>query len=127
MLTLPAPRIALYERHSINNQTVLSVTDQFASCMKIASGVGGAVVATYHDSSHSGRRLDRPGLRKFLGDVANGKVEIVVCASLDRLARDPADLAVIRQKLLDHGVALYTASEGRIDGAKIAMAGGLPC
>jgi site-specific DNA recombinase len=123
MLTLPAPGIALYERHSIKNQTVLSVTDQLGSCMKIAADVGGAVVATYHDSNHSGRRRDRPGLRKFLGDVANGNVEIVVCESLDRLAREPADLAVIRQKLLDHGVALYTASEGRIDEAKIATAG----
>ena len=110
-------------RHSIENQTVFSVTDQLVSRMKIATDVGGAVVATYHESNHSDRGSDRPGLRKLLGDVANGKVEIVMCASLDRLARDPAELAVVRQKLLDHGVALYTASEGRIDEAKIATAG----
>jgi hypothetical protein len=45
------------------------------------------------DPEQSGYRRDRARLKQLLGDVENGRVDIVVCEALDRLARDAEDVA----------------------------------
>lgn len=119
----PAPRIALYGRHSTAMQTASSSTDQTASCMKLVDYLGGTVVTTYHDPEQSGYRRDRPGLRKLLRDIEQGNVDLVVCEALDRLARDAEDVAWLGKKLAFHRIELHTVSEGHVDEIKFAVAG----
>jgi site-specific DNA recombinase len=117
------PRIAIYGRHSTSMQTATSSADQAASCMKLSDYLGGRVVATFLDPEQSGYRRDRAGLKKLLSDVENGRVDIVVCEALDRLARDAEDVAWLGKKLAYHRVALHTVSEGHVDEIKFAVAG----
>ena len=123
MLMRPAPRIVLYGRHSIAMQTATSSSDQTESCMKLVAYVGGTVMATYHDPEQSGYRRDRPGLRSWLADIEAGKVDMIVCEALDRLARDAEDVAWLGKKLAYHRVQLHTVSEGHVDEIKFAVAG----
>ncbi|WP_413071687.1 recombinase family protein [Sphingomonas sp. 1P08PE] len=123
MLMRPAPRIALYGRHSTAMQSATSSSDQTAACMKLVDYLGGTVIATYHDPEQSGYRRDRPGLKQLLRDVETGMVDIVVCEALDRLARDAEDVAFLGKKLMYHRVALHTVSEGHVDEIKFAVAG----
>lgn len=119
----PAPRIALYGRHSTAMQSATSSSDQTAACMKLVDYLGGTVIATYHDPELSGYRRDRPGLKQLLRDVETGAVDLVVCEALDRLARDAEDVAFLGKKLIYHRVRLHTVSEGHVDEIKFAVAG----
>ncbi len=123
MLMKPPARIALYGRHSTAMQTATSSADQAASCLKLVDYLGGTVVATYLDPEQSGYRRDRPGLKQLLHDVETGAVDMIVCESLDRLARDAEDVAFLGKKLVYHRVALHTVSEGHVDEIKFAVAG----
>jgi DNA invertase Pin-like site-specific DNA recombinase len=69
------------------------------------------------------------GGTRLLRDVQDGQVDIVVAESLDRLARDPEDMASVGKKLRFDRLQLLTISENRIDDVKFAIAsmfGALP-
>lgn len=123
MLMKASPTIAIYGRHSTSMQTATSSADQAMSCMKLVDYLGGRVLATYLDPEQSGYRRDRAGLKQLLGDVETGRVDIVVCEALDRLARDAEDVAWLGKKLAYHRVPLHTVSEGHVDEIKFAVAG----
>ncbi len=116
-------RIALYGRHSTTLQTATSSDDQVAACAPLVNSLGGRVVATWLDPEISGYRRDRPGLKGLLAAVEAGEVDLIVCESLDRLARDAEDVAWLGKKLPYHRVHLHTISEGRVDEIKFAVAG----
>lgn len=60
----------------------------------------------------SGRKSDRPVLRKLLHDVALHKVQIVVVFRLDRLSRGGiGEMFRLVKYIEDHGGHLYSASE----------------
>ena len=117
------PRIAVYGRHSTDKQNPLSSSDQAVACMPLVELLNGEVVATYLDTEVSGYKRNRPGLKRLLASVANGDLDIVVCESLDRLARDGEDIAWVGKKLKYDGVRLFTVAEGEIDDIKLAVAG----
>ncbi|MFW2350870.1 recombinase family protein [Qipengyuania sp.] len=81
----------------------------------------------------SGRNLPRhPNVRlqsqttrlaRLLASVADGDIDIVVCESLDRLARDGEGIAWAGKKLAYDHVQLFTVAEGEIDQIKLAVAG----
>ncbi|PCG13089.1 recombinase family protein [Sphingomonas adhaesiva] len=123
MLMKTTPRIAIYGRHSTSMQTATSSADQAASCMRLVDYLDGKVIATYLDPEQSGYRRDRAGLKNLLRDVEDGRVDIVVCEALDRLARDAEDVAWLGKKLAYHRIALHTVSEGHVDEIKFAVAG----
>jgi hypothetical protein len=58
----------------------------------------------------------------MLEEVRAGDIDIVVCESLDRLARDGEDVSWIGKKLRFDRVTLYTVSEREIDDIKLAVA-----
>jgi len=118
----PKPRVAIYARHSTDKQNPTSSADQAAACMSLVSSLGGEHVATYLDEEISGYRRNRPGLTALLGDVRDGKIDIVVCESLDRLARDGEDISWLGKKLRYDHVRLHTTTEGEIDDVKLAVA-----
>ncbi|WP_443027586.1 recombinase family protein [Sphingomonas sp. LR55] len=104
-------------------QTASSSADQVAACAPLVSFLGGNVVATQLDPQLSGYRRNRPGLQLLLRAAEAGEIDIIVCESLDRLARDAEDVAWLGKKLAYHRVQLHTVSEGHVDEIKFAVAG----
>ncbi|MEG8017045.1 recombinase family protein [Sphingomonas sp. LR55] len=102
MLTPLPRRIALYGRHSTIMQTASSSADQVAACAPVVGFLGGKVVATQLDPQLSGYRRNRPGLQLLLRAAEAGEIDIIVCKSLDRLARDAEDVAWLGKKLAYH-------------------------
>ncbi len=47
----------------------------------------------YDDGGVSGGTLDRPGLKKLLGDIEEGLIDVVVCYKIDRLSRSLMDFS----------------------------------
>ena len=116
-------RAAIYARHSTDKQNPASSDDQVEACRPLLERVGADLVETYVDPVISGYRRDRPGLKRLLDDIANGRVDIVVCEAVDRIARDGEDINWLSKKLSYHRVRLFTSSEGEIDEMKLAIAG----
>ncbi|WP_380784082.1 recombinase family protein [Sphingomonas sp. R86520] len=104
-------------------QTATSSVDQVASCTSLVNLLGGVVIDTFVDPELSGYRRNRPGLTKIIQAAKAGVVDIIVCESLDRLARDAEDVAWIGKILAYHRVQLHTVSEGHVDEIKFAVAG----
>src|ERR1700749_3246551 len=51
----------------------------------------------YDDGGYSGGTLERPALRRLLGDIEAGRIDVVVVYKVDRLTRALSDFA----KLVD--------------------------
>jgi DNA invertase Pin-like site-specific DNA recombinase len=66
------------------------------------------LVKEYEDVGHSAGTLNRPALRRLLGDIAAGKVDCVVATTLDRLTRSLPDQARLFARLRRHKVMLVT-------------------
>jgi site-specific DNA recombinase len=115
-------RIAIYGRHSTDKQNPTSSADQADACQRVVDYLGGKIVETYLDPEISGYRRDRPGLQRMLRDVRDGRIDVVVCEALDRIARDAEDVAWIGKKLKFSQVRLHTVSENEIDDMKLAVA-----
>ena len=62
----------------------------------------------YDDGGFSGGNTDRPALQRLLGDIEEGKVDIVVVYKVDRLTRSLADFAKLVE-LFDQNDASFVA------------------
>ena len=116
------PRIAIYGRHSTDKQNPESTNDQAETCKRVVDYLGGDVVDLYLDPEVSGYRRDRPGLRRLLADVRYGRIDVVVCEAMDRIARDAEDIAWLGKKLKFSRVRMHTVAENEIDDIKLAVA-----
>lgn len=52
-----------------------------------------ALPQQYNDPAFSGGNLDRPALKRLLGDIEAGKIDVIVVYKIDRLTRSLADFA----------------------------------
>ena len=68
------------------------------------------------DEAITGATLDRPALQQILDEAAQGKIQKVIVAKLDRLARDLYICLYVQRELARHGVAIVSASEPAGDG-----------
>lgn len=102
-------RAAIYARHSIDRQNPRSNDDQGADCRALIARIGADFVETYTDREISGCRRDRPGMTRLLRDVEAGRIEVVVCKSLDRIARDDEDISRMGKTLSPLHVRLFTS------------------
>src|SRR5277367_3380738 len=50
---------------------------------------------TYDDGGFSGGSMDRPALTALLGDIAHGRIDVVVVYKVDRLTRSIMDFGKI--------------------------------
>ena len=83
------PKVALYARYSTDNQSVVSIEDQFRICREHAGRERWQVIDTYHDAAISGASVIlRPGVQSLLQDAQRGKFDIVLAEALDRVSRD---------------------------------------
>ena len=118
------PKVALYARYSTDNQSVVSIEDQFRICREHASRERWQVVDTYHDAAISGASVIlRPGVQSLLQDAQRGKFDIVLAEALDRVSRDQADVATLFKHLRFAGVQIVTLAEGEISELHVGLKG----
>jgi DNA invertase Pin-like site-specific DNA recombinase len=93
-------RCAVYTRKSSEeglDQDFNSLHAQREACeayIKSQVGEGWKLVSTpYDDGGISGGTMERPALQRLLGDIQEGKVDVIVVYKVDRLTRSLADFA----------------------------------
>jgi site-specific DNA recombinase len=80
----------------------------------IASQVGEgwiAVADRYEDGGFSGGNLERPALKRLLGDIERGLVDCVVVYKVDRLTRALTDFAKLVDLFDKHGVSFVSVTQ----------------
>lgn len=65
----------------------------------------------YDDGGFSGGNLDRPAMRRLLGDIEAGKVDCVVVYKVDRLSRSLMDFARVMQTFENHKVSFVSVTQ----------------
>ena len=117
-------RAALYARYSTDHQDERSIDDQLRLCRELVTRAGGDVVATFADYAISGAGMkNRPQILALLERARAGEFDTVIAEALDRLSRDQEDVAGIFKRLRFAGVAIVTASEGKVDEIHIGLKG----
>ena len=71
---------------------------------------------SYEDPGFTGGNMDRPGLKRLLRDIQDGKIDIVVVYKIDRLSRSLADFAKMIQ-LFDRYKASFSSVTQQINSA----------
>jgi DNA invertase Pin-like site-specific DNA recombinase len=99
-------RCAIYTRKSTEEgleQEFNSLDAQREACHAyIMSQVGEGWIALpgfYDDGGFSGGNIERPALQRLLGEIDQGRVDVVVVYKIDRLTRSLADFAKIVERL----------------------------
>ena len=95
---MKAVRCAIYTRKSSDEgleQAFNSLDAQREACaayiLSQASEGWSALPEVYDDGGLSGGTLERPALQRLLGEVAAGRVDIIVVYKVDRLTRSLFD------------------------------------
>jgi site-specific DNA recombinase len=111
-------RCAIYTRKSSDeglDQEFNSLHAQREACEAFVASQrhGGwrAVTAHYDDGGYSGGTMDRPALKRLLGDIAAGKVDIVVVYKIDRLTRSLFDFAKIVEAFDANSVSFVSVTQ----------------
>ena len=111
-------RCAIYTRKSSEEgleQGFNSLDAQREACaafVKSQASEGWRAIATrYDDGGFSGGTMERPALQGLLGDIASGKVDVVVVYKIDRLTRALADLARIVEQFDRHDVSFFSVTQ----------------
>jgi len=65
----------------------------------------------YDDGGFSGGTLERPALKRLLGDVQAGKIQTIVVYKVDRLTRSLTDFAKIIDILDSHKVSFVSVTQ----------------
>ncbi len=94
-------RAIVYTRVSTDKQVEsgISLDDQIERTIQAAEMRGWTVTERMSDEGKSGRKLSsRPGLRAALDALDSGEADVLVCASVDRLARSVIDLGQIMRR-----------------------------
>jgi site-specific DNA recombinase len=65
----------------------------------------------YDDGGISGATLERPGLKRLLGDIEEGLVDVVVVYKIDRLSRSLADFAKLVEIFDRHEVTFVSVTQ----------------
>lgn len=103
-MTLARPRLrcAIYTRKSTEeglDQKFNSLDAQRESCEAYILSQAGegweSLPEFYDDGGWSGGNMERPALKRLLGDIAQGRIDIVVVYKVDRLTRSLMDFARI--------------------------------
>jgi site-specific DNA recombinase len=65
----------------------------------------------YDDGGFSGGSMDRPALKKLLGDVQARRIDVIVVYKVDRLTRSLADFAKLVETFDAHGVSFVSVTQ----------------
>ena len=111
-------RCAIYTRKSSEDgleQAFNSLDAQREACAAFVLSQkheGWTVLSTlYDDGGFSGGTMDRPALQRLLGDLREGKVDVVVVYKIDRLTRSLFDFAKIVEAFDARGVSFVSITQ----------------
>jgi site-specific DNA recombinase len=111
-------RCAIYTRKSTEHNLDLefnSLDAQREACeayIKSQAHEGWRLVrGRYDDGGLSGASLDRPALQELLGDVRDGKIDVIVVYKVDRLTRSLADFAKLVELFDAHQVSFVSVTQ----------------
>ena len=111
-------RCAVYTRKSSEDgleQEFNSLDAQYEACAAYAASQrheGWALVKNrYDDGGFSGGNMERPSLKRLLGDVEAGKVDIILLYKIDRLTRSLTDFARIVEVLDQAGASFVSITQ----------------
>jgi DNA invertase Pin-like site-specific DNA recombinase len=65
----------------------------------------------YDDGGYSGGNMERPGVKRLMADIANGKVDVIVVYKVDRLTRALTDFARIVEVLDARGASFVSVTQ----------------
>lgn len=65
----------------------------------------------YDDGGFSGGNMERPGLRKLLADIEDGKVDVIVVYKIDRLSRSLLDFMHMIEMFNTKGVSFVSVTQ----------------
>jgi DNA invertase Pin-like site-specific DNA recombinase len=117
-------RAVIYARYSSDQQREASIEDQVRLCRARIEREGRTPVATFTDTANGASRF-RPSYQKILLDTRAGAFGIIVAEALDRLSRDPEDVAGFYRQLRFCGVKLMTVAEGEISELHVGATNGM--
>ena len=111
-------RCAVYTRKSSEEgleQGFNSLHAQREACeayMLSQAGEGWSAIKTlYDDGGFSGGNMERPALKRLLGDVAENKIDVIVVYKIDRLTRSLMDFAKIVEVFDAAGVSFVSVTQ----------------
>ncbi len=124
-LPIPAKRVpAFYARFSSDQQNPASVDDQLARLWAYLDRNGESTEGAreFSDSAVSGSMWKtRPGVQQLLHAVKRREVSCVYAEAIDRVSRDPGDLAEFKRLLAFYDTSFVSVSEGiKLDGSSNA-------
>ncbi len=102
------PRMILYLRVSTDEQAAHGhgLDAQLDQLQRAAEYQGWKIVELVRDEGVSGKDLSRPGLRRALELIADGKADGLAVAKLDRLSRSVIDAGMLAEWFDDVGARL---------------------
>src|SRR5271170_6462616 len=110
-------RCAIYTRKSSEEgleQDYNSLHAQREACeafIKSQAGEGWRLVnGAYDDGGFSGATIERPALQQLLGQIREGRVDVVVVYKVDRLTRSLADFAKMVEVFDARGVSFVAVT-----------------
>ena len=110
-----APRVALYERVSTDEQALhgYSIQTQKDTLEDYCKEKGYKIAGHYTDEGISGAKppLKRPALKKLLDDVQSGKIDVIIFTKLDRWFRSIEQYYKVQEILDKHNVPWRTVLE----------------
>ena len=107
--TNPNYKIGLYVRNSDVKQdteegTLKNQEQRLREFVKFKNSGGsfGKIVDVYIDRSLSGKNMERPSLQKLMGDVSEGKINLILVSELSRVSRNMKDFLSFWDLLKEH-------------------------
>ncbi len=70
-----------------------------------------ALDARYDDGAYSGASMERPGLKRLLADIEDGKVDCVVVYKIDRLSRSIADFTRMMEFFKHRDITMVSVTQ----------------
>jgi site-specific DNA recombinase len=121
-MTMKKKRAVIYARYSSEMQNVSSIDGQFRLCRKLAEQAGLNIIDSFKDAAKSGQtEAGRDGYAAMLAGVRKHAFDVVIVEDLDRISRNPADIARFKQILAFNKVEIFDQRNGYISDTNVAV------
>jgi site-specific DNA recombinase len=109
-------RVAIYARHSSENQSEKSIDDQIRVCQKYLEHHNHSFDEKYIfvDEAISGSILQRPGLQALERAMENKEFDAVAVDDLSRLSRSNHQMLTLVNKFTFHQIQIISVSDGLV-------------
>ena len=115
--------VAIYSHFSSDLQRDASILDQNRSCATEIERQGWRAGPVFSDRALSGGITLRSGYQDLLDGVRRRAFDVIMAEALDRLSRDPEDLAALYKRCEFAGIRIFTLAEGWINELHVGLKG----